>query len=144
MTQKFLVGTTPCLLRFDFDNTFSWIREKHITYKITVTPPSRDSLLEGRRRRTAACQKAITEDLEAAESRYKATVSDGRKLTTKIQSLETQLRDAQMALAVGIREETLLKERRELRVQQQHLLQQRLDQGWEDETTNIPQQNGDK
>jgi hypothetical protein len=133
VTQKFLVGTTPCLLRFTFDNSYSWMREKHVTYKITVTPPSKDSLLDGRRRRATACVKTIMDDLQAAESRYKATISDGKKLTTAVKQLEQQLHDAQLALAVTIREEEQLQQRKELRLQQQTLLQQRLDTGWEDE-----------
>jgi hypothetical protein len=133
VTQKFLVGTTPCLLRFTFDNTFSWVREKHVTYKITVTPPSRESLLDGRRRRATSCLKAINEDLMAAESRHTATMSDAKKLTTSVKQLERQLHDAQLALAVTIREEESLQQRKTLRLQQQTLLQQRLDNGWEDE-----------
>jgi hypothetical protein len=139
VTQKFLVGTTPCLLRFTFDNTFSWMREKHVTYKITVTPPSRESLLDGRRRRATSCLKAINEDLMAAESRHGATVADTKKLTSSVKQLERQLHDAQLALAVTIREEESLQQRKTLRLQQQTLLQQRLDNGWEDEkatTTN--------
>jgi hypothetical protein len=133
VTQKFLVGTTPCLLRFTFDNSYSWMREKHVTYRITVTPPSKESLLDGRRRRATACVKAIQDDWQAAESRYKASISDGKKLTNQVKQLEQQLHDAQLALAVTIREEEQLKQRKELRLQQQTLLQQRLDTGWEDE-----------
>lgn len=127
------MGTVPCLLKFEFNNAFSWIRDKTVTYKITVTPPAKESLHEGRRRRAMACEKTIQDDLEAAETRYKSTVDDCKKLTKRVRQLELELEETKQALTVGTGETKLLKERIELRSQQQKLLRHRLEHGWDDE-----------
>ena len=133
ITQKFLVGTVPCLLQFDFHNEYSWIREKIISYKITVTPPSRDSLAAGRRRRAQACLQAVEDDLLTARSRLDATTQQKISLQNEIVSLQKALDDTNKALSVAEKEETWLQERKILRVEQQKLLKQRLTHGWPDE-----------
>jgi hypothetical protein len=134
VTQKFLVGTVPCLLQFNFDNEYSWIREKHVSYKITVTPPSRESLAAGRRRRAQACFKAVQDDLTAANGRLQQASRSKATLTDEIAALMAALQEKKKACQVAEKEEAWLKERKSLRVQQQQLLQDRLTHGWKDET----------
>lgn len=65
--EKVLVGaaSTPATLQFRFENRQSMLLEKVIvSYRIKVTPPSKDLLLEGRRRRAKACLRIIEADLE--------------------------------------------------------------------------------
>ena len=133
MTGKFLVGSVPCLLKFTFDNEYSWFREKLVSYRVSVTPPSAEVLLAGRRRRTKACQKAITEDLTSAKQRLEAATTQKMTLETDISKLEKQLQEKKKSLEVVAKEESWLKTRVQLRAKQQQLLEQRLTKGWEDE-----------
>lgn len=133
ITQKFLVGTVPCLIQFDFDNEFSWMREKVISYKITVTPPSKDSLAAGRRRRAQACLKAVEDDLKAASTRLDDATKKKGALHEEVAKLMEKLAEKKKAWQAAEKEEAWLKERKDLRVEQQKLLMQRLNQGWDDE-----------
>jgi hypothetical protein len=133
VTQKFLVGTVPCLLQFDFGNAFSWMREKVVSYKITVTPPSRDSLAAGRRRRAQACLKAVEDDLKTASSRLDAATLQKTTLHEEVGKRMKELEEKKKAWQVAEKEEAWLKERKALRVEQQKLLKHRLVNGWSDE-----------
>lgn len=134
LTQKFLVGTVPCLVNFKFDNAFSWMREKVVSYKITVTPPSRESLSAGRRRRAKACMKAVDEDLMSAEQRLEGATQQKSELACDVEKLQRELEEKKKSLQVAKKEESWLKERVQLRKDQHQLLQKRLNQGWEDES----------
>lgn len=134
LTQKFLVGTVPCLIQFTFDNSYSWLREKSIDYKVTVTPPSKESLREGRRRRAKACLKAVDEDLAAASQRLSAAEQQQATLQQDVAGLEQQLAEKKKALQIAQKEAAWLVERRALREEQRRLLKERLDKGWKDET----------
>lgn len=123
----------PCLLQFDFGNDYSWIREKLVSYKITVTPPSRDSLAAGRRRRAQACLKAVEDDLKTASSRLEAATQQKIFLQDEVAKLMKELEEKKKAWQVSEKEEVWLKERRALRVEQQKLLKHRLQNGWSDE-----------
>ena len=136
VTQKFLVGTVPCLVNFSFDNEFSWFREKLVSYKITVTPPSKESLAAGRRRRAKACLKAVDEDYKAAANRLEATSKQRGALQTEIQRLRQTLQEQEKSLHVAETEEKWLLERVALRKQQDALLRKRLIHGWTDESAN--------
>jgi hypothetical protein len=133
VTQKFLVGTVPCLLKFDFGNEFSWMREKLVSYKITVTPPSIESLAAGRRRRAQACLKAVEDDLQTASSRLEAATQQKVVLQEDVAKLVKELEEKKKAMQVAEKEEVWLKERKALRVEQQKLLRHRLQNGWADE-----------
>lgn len=134
LTQKFLVGSVPCLINFKFDNEFSWMREKVVSYKITVTPPSRDSLHGGRRRRAKACVKAVGEDLKSAEQRLEGASQQKNRLTDKIEKMQKELEEKKKSLQVATKEESWLKERVTLRQEQCRLLNNRLTLGWDDES----------
>jgi len=133
ITQKFLVGTVPCLIQFSFDNEYSWMREKVVSYKITVTPPSKESLAAGRRRRAQACLKAVEDDLTTAQSRLQLASKLKNALHEEVAQLMQALAEKKKAWQVAEKEESWLKERRALRVEQQKLLLQRLNKGWDDE-----------
>ncbi|KAI2513236.1 hypothetical protein MHU86_1274 [Fragilaria crotonensis] len=133
VTGKFLVGSVPCLLKFTFDNDYSWFREKQISYRVTVSPPSAEVLLAGRRRRAKACQKAIEDDLTSAQQRLDAASAQKASLENDIAKLEKQLAEKTKSLDVVAKEESWLKSRVDLRLQQQDLLVTRLKSGWEDE-----------
>jgi hypothetical protein len=133
VTQKFLVGTTPCLIQLVFDNEYSWIREKSVSYKLTVTPPSKESLAAGRRRRAAACLKAVEDDLHTANQRFQTTRQQRSALEDKIAKLVAELEETKKASQVAQKELAWLQERRALRTEQQRLLKDRLQNGWKDE-----------
>ena len=146
ITQKFLVGTVPCLLQFDFGNEYSWMRDKVVSYRITVTPPSRESLAAGRRRRAQACLKAVEDDLQTASARLEAASQQKATLQDQVAQWMHELEEKKKAWKVAEKEETWLKERKTLRMEQQKLLNQRLKNGWSDEdelTANAaPEPNG--
>lgn len=133
VTGKFLVGSVPCLLKFTFDNEYSWMREKLISYRVTVTPPSAEVLLAGRRRRAKACQKAIEDDLTSAKQRLEAASTQKGSLQDQIAKLDKQLAEKKKSLEVVAKEESWLKTRVDLRVRQEGLLATRLTNGWADE-----------
>ena len=127
------MGTVPCLINFKFDNSYSYLREKIISYKITITPPSKESLIAGRQRRAKACLKAVDEDKKSAEQRLKAATQQKSTLTTEVERLTKELEEKKKSMAVATKEETWLKERVALRNAQNKLLDDRLTNGWEDE-----------
>jgi septal ring factor EnvC (AmiA/AmiB activator) len=134
ITQKFLVGSVPCLIQFSFENDYSWMREKVISYKITVTPPSAESLSAGRRRRATACLKTVEEDFQTAESRLAAASKTKSTLEKEVEKLQLELNEKKKALTVAEKEEAWLQERKALRLQQIAALKDRLEgAGWADE-----------
>jgi hypothetical protein len=133
VTGKFLVGTVPCLLRFTFDNEYSWLREKLISYRVTVTPPSAEILLAGRRRRAKACLKAVEDDLSSAKQRLESASQQKVSLEAEIQSLEKQLAEKKKSFDFAFKEDAWLTSRVTLRMKQKELLDERLLNGWEDE-----------
>jgi hypothetical protein len=133
ITQKFLVGAVPCLIQFHFDNGYSWLREKHVSYKITVTPPSREALAAGRRRRAQACLKAVHEDLQTASTRLQAASQQKAQLQDEVANLMAMLQEKKKAWVIAEKEEAWLKERKALRLEQERLLKERITKGWPDE-----------
>jgi len=130
---RFLVGTVPCAIIFTFDNEFSWFREKKVTYKIKVTPPSFDNIYRGRRTRAKAALQVVSKDKESAETRLENVVSKHSTLMQEIERLENELQEQKKSLGVVEKEEKWLKERVQLRDVQEDLLTRRLTEGWEDE-----------
>ncbi|KAL7560028.1 hypothetical protein ACA910_013519 [Epithemia clementina (nom. ined.)] len=133
LTQKFLVGAVPCVIQFLFSNEYSWFREKQLSYKITVTPPSTESLTAGRRRRATACLKAVQEDLALAQQRLQATQSQKNSLQEELASMMALLEEKKKAWKVAEKEEEWLNLRTQLRKEQEKLLHDRLQNGWPDE-----------
>jgi outer membrane murein-binding lipoprotein Lpp len=133
ITGKFLVGSVPCMISFQFDNDFSWIREKIVSYKVTVTPPSLQTLGAGRRRRAQACLRAIQEDLSGATSRHKQASDQRTVLESELEQLKLEMEQKMKTLQAVKEEEKWCKQRIDLRKEQQAALQDRLDNGWEDE-----------
>lgn len=121
------------MLKFTFDNEYSWMREKNISYRVTVTPPSSATLAAGRRRRAKACQKAVDEDLESATQRLGTASTQKKALEADIAELTKSLAEKKTRFEDVSKEESWLKTRVELRTQQAKLLKQRLDKGWKDE-----------
>eukprot|EP00977_Amphora_coffeiformis_P016584 scaffold5169_cov172-Amphora_coffeaeformis.AAC.15 len=133
LKQKFLVGTIPCLIKFSFTNDYSWMREKLVSYKITVTPPSKESLLQSRRSRASTCLKAVQADLKQQFPKLEAVQATKKGLQAEVEKLQKQLQEKQKALEEATAEETFLKERKALRLEQERLLNERLKSGWKDE-----------
>ena len=142
ITGKFLVGTVPCWIRFQFDNDFSWLREKIISYKVTVTPPSLDTLYAGRRRRAKACLKAVGDDLNSADKRRRAANDQLTLLETELEELKLEIAQKSKSLKATKDEASWCTERVKLRTEQNKLLQDRLEHGWEDERA--LEENGDE
>ena len=127
------MGTVPCLINFKYENDYSWFREKVVSYKVTVTPPSKESLRAGRRRRAKACLKAVEEDLKSALKRLSSASQQGVALQSEIEALQKQLDEKKKSIQVVLTEEKWLKDRVSLRNEQRELLNQRMSQGWTDE-----------
>lgn len=133
LTGKFLVGGVPCVLKFRFDNEYSWFTEKRITYKITVTPPNVKNIVAGRRRRAKISLRAVKDDLEAAEDRMKKAMESKSTLTKEIALMEKELKERKNSLKVVEKEEHVLVDRIKIRKDQQSLIEGRLENGWDDE-----------
>ncbi|GAX12390.1 hypothetical protein FisN_2Hh221 [Fistulifera solaris] len=133
ISQKFLVGSVPCLLTFRWDNGYSWMREKVISYRITVTPPNRDSVIKGRRRRAIPCLKAVQEDLTELKAQTQMVKAEKETKRNLVEKLKKQLHDAQQELENAEKEEAILVEREKLRKEQESALLQRVQKGWPDE-----------
>lgn len=121
------------MIHLGWDNTYSWMREKIITYKVTVRPPTKESLTAGRRRRATACLKAVQDDWKQAANKLKVATENKLSLQAKVAELTRQLAEQKEAWQLAEKEEAWLLERRGLREEQERLLKQRLDEGWEDE-----------
>jgi Fic family protein len=130
------------LIRFQFENEYSWFREKVVSYKVTVTPPSIETLGAGRRRRAKACLKAVQEDSKSATKRWSAAVDQRSSMEREIAQLEKQLEQKQKSLRVVVTEEKWLNERVTLRKEQKKLLEERMVEGWADENLSTTKKNG--
>ena len=128
-----MVGSVPCWIRFKFDNDYSWVREKVISYKITVTPPSLETLYAGRRRRAKACLKAVMDDLKSVDKRRRAANDQQTLLETELEELRLELEQKSKTLQAARDESKWCTERVALRTEQMSLLETRLNDGWEDE-----------
>jgi len=133
ITGKFLVGSVPCTLIFSFDNGYSWLRQKVITYKILVTPPTKQNISAGRRRRAASALRAVEEDKASAEIRLGKATSQLTEMSEEIDKLEKELAERKKGLDVTKKEKDWLQERVDLRHTQVEMLSKRLNEGWEDE-----------
>ena len=129
------MGNVPCLLKFEFDNSYSMFREKLVSYRISVTPPSMETLMNGRRRRAKAASKTVEEDLASARERLDTASIQKVTLETEISKLEALLEEKKKALGSAIKEEDWLQKRVQLRTAQQKILKTRIDEGWVDEPT---------
>jgi hypothetical protein len=135
VTGRFLVGSVPCALIFTFDNQYSWFREKKISYKIKVTPPSVENIVTGRRTRAKSALAIVQKDKASAESRLERVSSKHGALLQEIERLDIELQEKRKSLGVVEKESSWLKERVQLRDVQEGLLTRRLVEGWEDEVS---------
>jgi len=133
ITGKFLVGSVPCWIRFKFENDYSWVREKIISYRVTVTPPSIDTLYAGRRRRAKACLKAVGDDLKAVDKRRRAANDQITLLETELEELRLEIAQKTKSLQAATDEANWCTDRVGLRTTQKNMLEDRLENGWEDE-----------
>jgi hypothetical protein len=133
ITGRFLVGSVPCALVFSFDNEYSWFREKKVSYKIKVSPPTVENIIQGRRTRAKSALDVVQSDKESAETRLEGVSSKYGTLIQDIERLETELAEKKKTLGVVEKEEGWLKQRVQLREIQESLLTRRLVEGWEDE-----------
>jgi hypothetical protein len=95
LTDQVLVGagSVPCTLNFKFENQQSWIVE--LSYKIRVIPPSRQLLLEGRRRRARACMQKLDYDVGRTNQRLNEIYSEKSALEREVQALRQQFQAAE-------------------------------------------------
>jgi septal ring factor EnvC (AmiA/AmiB activator) len=133
VTGKFLIGSIPCLITFTFENDYSYFREKVVSYKVTVKPPSLDTLKAGRRRRAAACLKAVQDDSSMTLNQLARVKENKVDLQREVESLNTRLEQLKNELNALEVEETTMKDRVELRQIQTKALSQRLEEGWDDD-----------
>lgn len=109
------------------------MREKVISYHIIVTPPNRESVIKGRRRRAIPCLKAVQDDLQELELQTKTATADKEEKRKLVEKLKKQLEEAQENLGIAEKEEKLFVEREALRKEQERVLVQRVEKGWPDE-----------
>lgn len=109
------------------------MREKVISYHITVTPPNRDSVIKGRRRRAIPCLKAVQDDLQELQRQTKTATADKEAKRKLVEKLKKKLDEAQEDLEMAEKEEKALIERESLRKEQERILRQRVEKGWPDE-----------
>lgn len=137
ISGRFLVEQVPCTILFTFDNTYSFIRTKEVSYRITVVPPSMDDALDSRRRRAKASLEFVTRDSKSAETRLTEVITQRQELEKVIEKLQNLLMEKSRNKLVAEKEEGWLKKRIELREMQQEMLDVRLQSGWEDEVGEI-------
>jgi septal ring factor EnvC (AmiA/AmiB activator) len=116
-----------------FENDFSWVREKVISYKVTVTPPSLQTLTAGRRRRAKACLKAVEDDYKVTSARYRKVQDQRTLLETELEQLKLEIEQKERTLKGIVKEEVECKGQITLRQEQIRQLKDRLENGWEDE-----------
>jgi hypothetical protein len=133
LKQKFLVGTLPCLIKFTVSNEYSWVRDKIISYKITVTPPSGTSLLQSRRARATTSLAMVQEDVKKEMPKLDSLRSQKLKLEQEVATMSKELEAKKKALQAAALAEKNLLERKTLRLEQERLLKERLQHGWADE-----------
>jgi hypothetical protein len=133
VTGKFLIGSIPCMITFSFENDYSYFREKVVSYKVTVKPPSLDTLKAGRRRRATACLKAVQEDSSMTLNQLERAKEKKNDLQSEVETLKGRLEKLKNELAHLEVEETTMKDRVELRQIQSKELSKRLKEGWDDE-----------
>jgi len=133
ITGKFLVGSVPCWIRFNFDNDYSWLREKVVSYKVTVAPPSIETLFAGRRLRAKACLRAVGDDLKSADKRRKAANDQITLLESELEELRLELTKKAKSLQAAKDEAKWCTDRLQVRTEQKDSLENRLENGWEDE-----------
>jgi chromosome segregation ATPase len=121
------------MISFQFDNKYSWLREKVISYKVTVTPPSFQTLSSGRRRRAKACLRAVSDDLTTATSRWNVASDQRTILESELEQLKVEIAQKTQSLQAVLEEERWCKQRVQLRKEQVSSLQDRLENGWADE-----------
>jgi hypothetical protein len=130
---KFLVGTVPTRLVFTLDNSYSWFREKVVSYTIEVKPPSFTTIVSGRRRRAKAALHIVKQDQQSAALRLQKTQRYTNKLNQQMQALQKELDQKQTTLELAQQEESWLTTRVQVRAEQTAALETRLAQGWPDE-----------
>jgi len=118
---------------FSFDNEFSMFRDKYVTYKITVSPPTAANIRLGRTRRAGSALKTLVADSRTAQDRFNASSAQSQKLRDDILKLETDLEEKKNSYDAVLKEEKWLKERVDLRNLQVDSLNKRLESGWEDD-----------
>jgi hypothetical protein len=109
------------------------MREKVVSYKVTVTPPSLQTLAAGRRRRAKACLKAVMEDYQTNQTRCQAASDQRTMLESELEQLKLEIVQKEKSLKRVVEEERFCKARVGLRQEQVKLLQGRLENGWDDE-----------
>lgn len=123
----------PCALVFSFDNEYSWFREKRVSYTVTVTPPKIDNVVKGRRLRAKKALEVVKGDIAEMEERHDAVIQEKISLVDEIKQMERELEEKKNALAEYNEEDQFLRKMRLTRKKQIHLLEERLEKGWEDE-----------
>lgn len=137
VTGKFLVGSVPCALVFTFDNEYSWFREKRVTYRIVVTPPRTENVVKGRRLRAKKALEVVEADGRDLDERHAAAKTRRAEAKTEVERLEGELARWKKALDDVVAEEEWVGKRRIVREEQVRMLNERLENGWEDERYEI-------
>jgi hypothetical protein len=95
LVDKLLVGarSVPCTMQFRFENHYSTLLEKvSVTYRIQVTPPSPQMVMQGRRRRVLAALKALDNDLNPTLESMTTTSSQRAELQKEVEELQNQIK----------------------------------------------------
>ena len=93
LVDKVLVGagSVPCTLQFRFENHYATLLEKvSVTYRIQVTPPSPQMVMQGRRRRILAALKALEDDLITTKETLTTATPQREELEQEAEELRNQ------------------------------------------------------
>lgn len=137
ISGKFFVKQCPATILFTFDNTYSLMRSKEISYRITVTPPPLADVLALRRKRAEATLNAVKSDSTSAERRLGEVIAQRTELEKEIEQLQALILEKNKSKYTVEKEEAWLKKRLDVRVVQEEMLNLRLENGWDDEVCDI-------
>ena len=93
LNDKVLVGagSTPCTLQFRFENSQSSMLERvTLSYRIQVTPPSVEMVMEGRRRRGNACLKVLDADLHDVAAKLENISRQTSTVQQELDSIQSE------------------------------------------------------
>jgi hypothetical protein len=93
LVDKVLVGagSVPCTMQFRFENHYATLLEKvSVTYRIQVTPPSPQMVMQGRRRRVLAALKALDSDLTTTQESMITILAQRAELEKETVGLQNQ------------------------------------------------------
>ncbi len=128
ITGSFVVTEAPVTVLLSFDNNYSWLRSKVLSYSVTIKPPSESVTHGARLERIKAGLDNARVDRSSALMRLDKVVEQGAKLSDEIARMEIEIEQKRVALAEAEKEKIVLEDRARFRDAQIDGLERRLEQ----------------